>query len=953
MLCKIGLAQNGLSLQRTNDIIKHIQDFKEDLRGPYKDIRWFCPDGSTLPPGQNCSQPGGIQRARYKDWVLDLGQKDHIYLGQILAGTDNQDFLDDKNSFSRVKQYILEQFLYLADDGWIQRKSRFYRGAMQDEDESAWGNVFLLWLLESKAQTEDNFYLTREMFKYIPHKKETALIQNIRAISKSISDTRQDFMPIRIKIHGNPSAADIESCKKYKLDNEDKLSKAILVDLDKLIGNMELFYAKTYKSIIENRLSLFAQNSSLRTELEYFMTTADRISGEELIMRSSDLLSLLKQKFLSSMSSKAKMNLMDISVEIEAKLLSDLGGWKANTLSQVLDKACYLSKISESTGYIFEWELEELMTVFSQVNMDNIAFDDVYYFYRSLKKNIQWGSGLVSMSFDHELQMFLGFERLVNGFVDDRIRSSVLLALGTTTSQLHDYINTKIKFKNSLFGKNTGDLNGVNPGYVRAKLKVVDHIDEDNFEPGAIYAFQNPPSDLLPVSGILSISEGNMVSHIQLLARNLGIPNSIITNDVFKQLRSYDEKEVFYAVSPKGGVVLKLAKDMDKEELALFSKVSIDENVVEVPISRLDLVSNRVLSINEVDASSSGVLCGPKAANFGKLKQLFPDKLVNGMVVPFSIFRDHMQQMVPGKDFSYWSFLDDTFTSAKAMEDSGSNSDDINKYCIDRLKRLSEFILDMPLKESFKKQMESMFQSEFGKNLGNIPVFLRSDTNMEDLKDFTGAGLNLTLFNLIDKDKIFHGIKKVWASPYSERSYKWRQKFLTNPLDVYPSILIIPSVFVDKSGVVISKDLNGDYTNALNVAFSQGVGGAVDGQKSEAWILLPNGKNILMSPSRDLDYKYLSSSGATSTGKTKLSQRLLSYDNIKELWKAYQVIREQMPSTGMNPPYDIELGFVGDNLYLFQIRPFVENKKAVSSSYLIGLDPQIPENLKIKINDQL
>ena len=32
---------------------------------------------------------------------------------------------------------LIEHFLINADDGWILRKARFYRGALQDEDERA------------------------------------------------------------------------------------------------------------------------------------------------------------------------------------------------------------------------------------------------------------------------------------------------------------------------------------------------------------------------------------------------------------------------------------------------------------------------------------------------------------------------------------------------------------------------------------------------------------------------------------------------------------------------------------------------------------------------------------------------------------------------------------------------------------------------------------------------
>ena len=49
----------------------------------------------------------------------------------------------------------------------------------------------------------------------------------------------------------------------------------------------------------------------------------------------------------------------------------------------------------------------------------------------------------------------------------------------------------------------------------------------------------------------------------------------------------------------------------------------------------------------------------------------------------------------------------------------------------------------------------------------NGGVFVRSDTNVEDLPGFTGAGLNLTVFNVVGFDNIVKAISEVWASPYT------------------------------------------------------------------------------------------------------------------------------------------------------------------------------------------
>ncbi|MDW7680380.1 MAG: hypothetical protein SCK70_07425 [bacterium] len=64
-----------------NELKKLVQSFKTDPRGPFQAIRWFCPDGSILPPNQRCPQPGGIQHALHKDVVQKITQQQGIYFG--------------------------------------------------------------------------------------------------------------------------------------------------------------------------------------------------------------------------------------------------------------------------------------------------------------------------------------------------------------------------------------------------------------------------------------------------------------------------------------------------------------------------------------------------------------------------------------------------------------------------------------------------------------------------------------------------------------------------------------------------------------------------------------------------------------------------------------------------------------------------------------------------------
>ena len=180
----------------SNDEIKgQIILLKNDIRGPYKSIRWFCEDGSIRQPQDPCPDKiGGIQHATYKDEVITLGKNNHIYFGQILAYTIASEFWDAGNNHSRLKQYQLGKYLARIDNGWVNTKGQYYRGAIQIEDEEAWGIRFYNGLLAKNDVLESNYFLIMQSLKDIPHKGDDDVSQLMRSQSKVISDQYTKFM---------------------------------------------------------------------------------------------------------------------------------------------------------------------------------------------------------------------------------------------------------------------------------------------------------------------------------------------------------------------------------------------------------------------------------------------------------------------------------------------------------------------------------------------------------------------------------------------------------------------------------------------------------------------------------------------------------------------------------------------------------------------------------------
>ncbi|QHI35007.1 Prodigiosin synthesizing transferase PigC [Kordia antarctica] len=944
----------------TNQIKNLIKEYKQDRRGPYSGIKWFCKDGSQREARDPCPDNigGGIQHASFKSSVVDLRKTNHLFFGEILASLSSYDFIDKKNNFSRLKQYQIGKYLSSVDDGWVLRRAQYYRGAFQSEDEEAWGKDFFETLLRNDDLILSNYFLFRQALKDIPHNGDSNLAQDMRSESKLIAEDISSFMDVRIKIHGQPDVTDIALVESYVKKNDAKLSVAQKKEFSKLLVTMREYYAPINFEKLSSDVNLISEKNTT-TELiaDFLKTYRTETSPKVLVTEVSRLLYEIRLGVNTFKSSKDRLKLLDISNQLEHTLLKEVQNWQVVTLEDNLDKISALACASAGTGLIETWEYNAIDTQLNEaMSTRDLSIETLNTILTHSRSIVEWSTSMVKANYQADVDKYTAFEPMTYSFIDDRVRSSVALNLGETVSNLGVFVSKVSKINNQVMNiESQTAIRGLNPGYAFGELVVVDgNPDDVEVNTNKIYIFEKPPHDLKPVAGIMTVSEGNLVSHVQLLARNLGIPNAVLSYDNLKALKKYNGKKVFYAVSNKGNVVLKAEDEMSANETALFSKKERSKNVIEVPIKDIRLDVSKVINMRDVNASDSGKLCGPKAANLGELKHLFPDQVVEGLIIPFGVFKSHMNLMMPGENISYWTYLNNTFAKADSMRAQNESEEVIEAFQLANLKKLHDAIIKIPLDATFKNDLYTSFKSAFGNSIGNVPVFLRSDTNMEDLKEFTGAGLNLTLFNIKNEDEIVKGIKRVWASAYTERSFKWRQKYLSNPENVFPSILIIPSVDVDYSGVMITKGINSGNDDDLTVAFSRGAGGAVDGQSAETRLITEKG-NTLLAPARQADYIRLPDYGGTKGYFTTFESPILNEKNIEDIRKIAKKVRAKMTehTASSNQAYDVEFGFKDDKLWLFQIRPFVENKKAKSSEYLLSITPKIDADKMVSITTPL
>jgi hypothetical protein len=160
---------------------------------------------------------------------------------------------------------------------------------------------------------------------------------------------------------------------------------------------------------------------------------------------------------------------------------------------------------------------------------------------------------------------------------------------------------------------------------------------------------------------------------------------------------------------------------------------------------------------------------------------------------------------------------------------------------------------------------------------------------------------------------------------------------------VYTSILLLESVAVEKSGVLVTQDIDSGDPTVLTVAVNEGPGGAVDGQAAESLRIPVDGSRIkVLATATAPTRRVLLPGGGVQTVPASGNDTVLQVDEISQLIDFARRLPETFPpivnELGQAVPADVEFGFLNGELRLFQIRPFLDYPAARSSEYLRRMD---------------
>ena len=912
-----------------------VQQMKENQRGPYSRIRWFCNDGTVQAPvAYACRERGGGRQ--HAEYSVDRARLQQIgwSVGTVFAALDFVELVDSRPRQGRLRELPLERYLVDIDDGWVLRRAQNYRGRVQAEDEAAAGLLLLEQLLADDEWASANFLLARESARSIPHGRDTDLARSVRRAAVELAELEPLAERWRAEIHSRPGRDIVPRLRGWAAA---QLNEEVRARAETLADDMDLLYGPTGREArIDTALRALRGAEAGRQWRDTVNVALDG-PREEQVVALCAALGEARERLFSRLDAARRVALLDAMQELESTVqmvYQESHATSAHSRRELVDVSLGLLECAYGSGLLSARERDALADGLD-FEGDTVEFAEYRRAVARLKRSPGWALGTLRHSFAEALVYYTALDPRAARFGDDLLRGSPLWVLGDTLKLLARDVDALAGSEVEIAGEAVATAVALNAGLARGTLRVFETIEEveaAELTSTDIVALPETIAELSPVGGILTLGEGNALSHVQLLARNFGIPNVAVDYPTVDLLKPLEGKEVLLVVGNLGNVVLRPVDD----ELDALLRAPAGQPVqgaaaVEVP--EPDLGVDEALLLVDVGRSLSGRVVGPKAANLGELNRLFPGRVAPAVAIPFGSYARHLR--AAGLD----ARIADAF--------SGLREGALPKAEFDaELAAVRAAIAGLALDAETRAGLVEAMAAAFGEP-GSYGVFVRSDTNVEDLPQFTGAGLNETIPNVVGFEAQLAAVPRVWASVLSPRALAWRSSVLANPARIYASVLLMKSVPSTKSGVLVTINLANRNAPGLTASVAWGVGGAVAGEAAESIVILDEGVEIL-SEAKSPYRRHLAATGGVDwlpaepgavleDGEIAQLRALAS-----EVGDKYEPVFDE---DGRQRPWDIEFGFVDGELTLFQIRPLVERTNRNADAVLRVLRPEIATQL--------
>jgi hypothetical protein len=432
------------------------------------------------------------------------------------------------------------------------------------------------------------------------------------------------------------------------------------------------------------------------------------------------------------------------------------------------------------------------------------------------------------------------------------------------------------------------------------RIHIIDKLD-DHVEIGfnEILVLNEVPLSLPPVAGVIVSKPSTPLSHINLLVKGWGVPNAYIknANEILKQ---YDGWWVAFETLPDHYTI----KRADLKQLDEYQKRLAVLKDRMTP--RFNLEDHRLLDLYQQRAKMADTF-GSKSANLGEVAHAN----LQGIVVP--------------KGFGIPIYYYDQFIKENKLEDAIYEMMNDQKFVHDpayRRQKLTE------LRERFKqgKVSDALREAVLKKvhaEYTDKGLFVRSSSNVEDLPNFSGAGLHDTVPNVKGDEQIIDAIKTVWASLWNFDAYEARERANVDHSKAFMAILVQEGINADSAGVMITTDpFDSEDRGGVYISAKRGLGiKVVEGKKvAEQLIYLPTANSVKVLTRSDEDSLLtFDERGGVKEIPISGERAVLTDETVRRLARAASLIKNIFGGKEQ----DIEWVFMQGQVYIVQSRPYV------------------------------
>lgn len=299
---------------------------------------------------------------------------------------------------------------------------------------------------------------------------------------------------------------------------------------------------------------------------------------------------------------------------------------------------------------------------------------------------------------------------------------------------------------------------------------------------------------------------------------------------------------------------------------------------------------------------------GGKGANLGELARAgFP--VPNGFIVTAD---------------AYYYFLQQT-KLAPAIEKTLRN---INPEDSKKLNAVSKVIKTYILKAAMPTDLKNQIISAC-KQLGDVPVAVRSSATAEDLPEASFAGQQATFLNIDGEEAIVEAVQKCFASLFEARAIYYRIANKFNHMKVGLAVPVQLMVQSERSGIMFTVDPVSGDTSRIMIEAGYGLGEAiVSGSVTpDVYIFDKTTEKIVSKEVNSQDWKIVRDPrGGDKHVSVPIADRKdqkMSDSEIIELAKLGKKIEQHY-----NAPQDTEFAIAGGKIYMVQSRPITTLDKS-------------------------